>query len=106
MPTKLVKISRRAFKGCSSLSSIILPFGTESIELDAFADCSSLARIAIPRGIKELDEETFFGCDSLTDVSFGGTRERWESLLGGRALTLQRSDLSISTPKVTFMNIE
>ena len=107
LPTKLVKIGRRAFKGCSSLKSIILPVGVSVVGFDAFADCSSLARIAIPKDMRELeDEDVFGGCDALTDISFGGTKERWETLMRGRTLTVQRSDLSLSTPRVSFMNFE
>ena len=107
MTTKLVKIGRRAFKGCTSLASIILPIGVGIIGFDAFADCSSLSRIAIPKDIREIeDNDAFGGCDALTDISFGGTKERWESLLRGQALTLQKSDCTIATPRVAFMNIE
>ena len=107
MPTKLVKIGRRAFKNCVSLSSIILPIGTLSIGFDAFAGCSSLARIAIPKELQELeDNDIFGGCDRLTDISFGGTKEAWEKLMRGKTLTVQKSDLSLLTPKVSFMNLE
>jgi hypothetical protein len=107
LPTKLVKIGRRAFKGCSSLASIILPIGVGIIGFDAFADCTSLARIAIPKDLREIeDNDIFGGCDKLTDISFGGTKEKWESILRGQALTLQRSDCTVATPRVAFMNIE
>ena len=107
MPTKLVKIGRRAFKGCSSLASIILPIGVGVIGFDAFADCSSLARIAIPKDIREIEDfDIFGGCDSLTDISFGGSRERWEALMGRNILSVQKSDCTVSVPKVTFMNLE
>jgi hypothetical protein len=106
MPTKLVKIGRRAFKGCTSLDNIILPIGTKSIGLDAFADCTALRRIALPKELSDIeDEDAFGGCDNLTDISFGGTKEAWEMMLHGKTLTLQRSDLTVATPKVAFMNL-
>jgi hypothetical protein len=107
LPTKLVKIGRRAFKGCSSLANIILPVGTAVIGFDAFADCSSLGRIAIPKDLREIeDNDAFGGCDSLTEISFGGSKEKWESVLRGGILTVQKSDCSVSVPKITFMNLE
>ena len=107
MPQKLVKIGRRAFKGCSSLSSIILPLSCAVIGFDAFADCTSLGRIAIPQHMREIEDfDIFGGCDSLTDISFGGTKEKWDSLMRGNILTLQKSDCTISTPKISFMNLE
>ena len=106
MPTKLVKIGRRAFKGCSSLDNVILPINTKTIGFDAFADCTSLRRIAIPKDLSDIeDEDAFGGCDRLTDISFGGSKETWEMLLHGKTLTLQKSDCTISTPKVSFMNL-
>jgi hypothetical protein len=107
MPTKLVKIGRRAFKGCSSLTSIILPVSTAVIGFDAFADCSSLARIAIPKDFREIeDHEAFGGCDSLTEISFGGTKEKWEAIMRGNILSIQKSDCSVAIPKISFMNME
>jgi len=107
MPTKLVKIDRRAFKGCTSLQNLILPFGVRSIGFDAFADCSSLTRIAIPKDLMEIEDfDIFGGCDSLTEISFGGTKEKWESIMRRRALTLQKSDLTVVTPKISFMGLE
>ena len=106
LPTKLVKIGRRAFKGCSSLNNVILPIGVKSIGFDAFADCTSLKRIAIPKDIFELEDlDVFGGCDALTDISFGGSKEGWERLTRARALTVQHSDLSVFTPKISFMNL-
>ena len=107
MPTKLVKIGRRAFKGCTSLVNLILPFGVKTIGFDAFADCSALSRIAIPKDIFEIEDfDIFGGCDSLSEISFGGTKEKWEEIMRRRALTVQKSDLSVVTPKIIFMGLE
>ena len=51
------------------------------------------------------DEDAFGGCDSLTDISFGGTKEAWEMMLHGKTLTFQKSDCTVATPKVSFMNL-
>ena len=107
LPARLVKIGRRAFKGCSSLISIILPVGTLSIGFDAFSGCSLLGRIAIPKELTEFeDDEVFGGCDNLNSISYGGSREEWERLMRGKTLTLQKSDCSVLTPTVSFMNLK
>ena len=107
LPTKLVKIGRRAFKGCTSSTNIIHPVGTAVIGYDAFADCKSLARIAIPKDLREIEDfDAFGGCDNLTDISFGGSREKWEFVMRGNSLTIQRSDCTVSVPKIAFMNLE
>ena len=100
-------IGRRAFKDCTSLDQIILPIGLKSVGFDAFAGCTALRRIAIPRDIRELeDEEVFGGCDSLTEISFGGSQESWEMLCHGKALTVERTDATVHTPKIIFLNIK
>ena len=69
--------------------------------------CEAFSRIAIPKDLHEIEDfDAFGGCDALTDISFGGTRERWESVMRGKVLTVQKSDLSIYTPKLTFINLE
>ena len=52
------------------------------------------------------DEEIFDGCDSLTEISYGGSREAWESICHGRALTATRSDATPFTPKVIFLDLK
>ena len=107
MPVRLKKIGRRAFAGCTALRSLILPVATASIGLDAFFGCSLLSRIAIPKRLMELEDiELFNGCDSLTDISFGGDERLFENLTRGRTITVQRSDLTVHTPKITFMDLK
>ncbi len=67
---KLVKvINKRAFKGCSNLTSIIIPSGVTSIESEAFKGCSSLTSISIPDSVTSIEESAFEGCSSLTSIS-------------------------------------
>jgi hypothetical protein len=107
MPARLTKIGRRVFKGCTSLKSLILPVGVRSIGFDAFAGCSALSRIAIPKGVAEIeDDDIFSACDSLTEISYGGSREGWELLTHGKILTVEKSDCSLNTPKVVFLNLK
>jgi hypothetical protein len=66
-----------------------------------------LSRIAIPKDLNEFEDGDVFGsCDSLCEISFGGTKEGWERLMRGKALTLQKSDCTVLTPRVSFMNLE
>ena len=106
MPVRLKKIGRRAFAGCTSLKALILPVGTSSIGLDAFFGCSSLSRIAIPKRLIELEDiELFSGCDNLLEISFGGNEEMFNNLTRGKTITVQKSDLSVFTPKIIFMDL-
>ena len=77
------------------------------IGFDAFADCTSLSRIAIPKDLREIEDfDAFGGCDALSEISFGGSRERWEQIMRGNTLSIQKSDCSVSIPKISFMNLE
>jgi hypothetical protein len=81
--------------------------GTAVIGFDAFADCVSLSRIAIPKDLREIEDcDTFGGCYSLYDISFGGSKEKWESIMRGNTLSIQKSDCSVFIPKISFMNLE
>ena len=51
---KVVSIGASAFCDCSSLSSIALPDGLETIGEWAFYGCSSLSSIALPDGVKSI----------------------------------------------------
>jgi hypothetical protein len=77
------------------------------IGLDGFADCKSLRRLAIPKGVRELeDNEIFNGCDSLREISFGGSAEKWEMLLGGQTLTVPTASGALITPKIYFLDVK
>ena len=49
-----------AFAGCSSLMSVELHEGLETILGGAFGDCPSLCHIDIPDSVKEVDPGAFF----------------------------------------------
>lgn len=78
---KLVKvINKRAFKGCSNLTSIIIPSGVTSIGSEAFKSCSSLTSISIPDSVTSIEERAFSDCNGLTSVSIPNSVTRIEGL--------------------------
>ena len=60
----------RAFYGCSSLESIILPNSITTIEDDAFCGCSSLTSITIPSSVTLIESNAFQNCSSLANAYF------------------------------------
>ena len=66
------KIGSAAFWGCSSLTSIVIPEGSQltSIGQYAFEGCSSLTSIEIPNSVKSIGQYAFRDCSSLTTVTF------------------------------------
>lgn len=61
-------INTATFAHCSSLSTVTLPEGLESIANDAFMGCKSLERIEIPESCEIIEHTAFKDCTALTRV--------------------------------------
>lgn len=62
-------IPAEAFKGCNTLSAIILPETIQSIGNNAFENCLALTSIAIPEGVTTIGDFALYNCISLAEVS-------------------------------------
>ena len=76
----VTEIGYYAFKGCESLSSVVIPASVTEIGAEAFRECRSLSSVVIPEGVKKIGDWTFRECWSLSSVEFGGTMAQWESV--------------------------
>lgn len=63
LSNNLKKVS--GFYGCSSLTTMILPEGVESIEPLAFYGCSNLSSITIPSSLTTIKDNAFRQCSKL-----------------------------------------
>lgn len=63
-------ISSKAFQGCESLRSVILPNSVTSIGSEAFAGCTGLSSLIIPDSVTTIRSNAFSGCTSLAKISF------------------------------------
>ena len=64
LPDNINVIGKKAFSGCSSLSSIKIP-NASVIGDSAFEDCKSLTSVVIPEGVTSIGDDAFQGCESL-----------------------------------------
>lgn len=62
-------ISKNAFKGCNSLTNVILNNGVTSVGESAFADCTNLSSCEFGETIFEIGEKAFINCNNLSDFS-------------------------------------
>lgn len=68
IPNSVTSIGSYAFHGCSGLTSITIPNSVMSIGSEAFRGCSGLTSIEIPDGVMSITCGVFYGCSSLTSV--------------------------------------
>ena len=62
-------IGRYAFDDCISLTSIDIPNSIKSIGPNSFMNCGSLESVTIPDGVESIGEFAFNYCTNLTSVS-------------------------------------
>ena len=65
---EVTAIHPEAFRGCTSLTSVLLPEGLITIGGDAFAGCTSLSSVTLPEGLTAIEQAAFYGCTSLTSI--------------------------------------
>lgn len=62
--------------------SLVIPDGVKSVGYRAFAESEDLRNVYIPESVEEISC-AFERCNNLTAVFFGGSREKWESVMKG-----------------------
>ena len=68
IPSGVIRISERAFYGCSGLTDIEIPSSVTNIGNYVFSGCSGLIQIKLPTGVTVIGDFTFEGCSSLTRI--------------------------------------
>ena len=71
IPSTVKRIGGNAFMGCSSLATVTLNEGLESIGYDAFYS-TALTEVVIPSTVTEIGSSAFASCSTLTTVTFAG----------------------------------
>ena len=65
-------IGSEAFRGCTQLTSVMIPKSITSIEQYAFAECPGLTSIVIPDLVTVIADRIFYNCSNLKSVTISG----------------------------------
>lgn len=80
IPEGVTVVNSVAFYSCENIETITLPSTLESIGTNAFRRCNALKNVTIPDSVNKISSGSFLGCFELTDVYYGGTEEKWNTL--------------------------
>lgn len=70
IPEGVTAIAPRAFDGCTSIKSVVLPESLTEIGEGAFR-ATSIAKIEIGSGVEVVGKYAFYGCSALRDIYLG-----------------------------------
>lgn len=94
-PSHPVKLASETFYGCTGLTSVSLPEGTETIPMGLFAACIALSSVTLPSTLKEVGDSAFMFCAALgqVEVPEGVTRVGKNAFFGSgvRSVILPKS---------------
>ncbi len=62
-------IGTGAFAKCTTLKSVVIPYGVTSIGYQAFSECSNLTSVSIPSSVTSIGDSAFYLCTSLNDIT-------------------------------------
>lgn len=94
IPDSVKSIGKRAFLGCESLKTAVLPKALTRIEESLFEGCVLLESVNIPEGVTVLDARAFYGCNNLSVFTLPSTLQ----IIGDKAFSGCYSIVDIVIP--------
>ena len=71
IPDCVVTIGQEAFSGCTQLTSVTIMDGVATIGWYAFSGCAKLTAVTIPDSVTAIGKSAFSLCDNLSSVTIG-----------------------------------
>ncbi len=88
----VTRIGKGAFRGCSSLVSVVLPSKLRELEYDMFYNCTSLRSAQLPNGLKKIGSNAFYNCYSLSSITIPKTVRRIEESAFDECTNLEKTN--------------
>ena len=88
-----------AFKGCTGLTSIVIPDSVEEIGWNAFGGCTGLTSIVIGKMVKYFRGDAFAGCDNLQSICLLVEDPKQIEVGRGEELGAEQATLYVSATK-------
>lgn len=66
-------IPAEVFEGCTSLTSVTIPYGYTTIDAEAFKGCTNLTTVYLPSTITSIGAGAFKDCTNLQHIYYSGT---------------------------------
>ena len=76
----ITSIGYNAFKGRTSLTSVIFGNSLNTIGNYVFENCYGLTSVTIPNSAISIGEGAFISCRNLTSISYEGTISQWNAI--------------------------
>jgi hypothetical protein len=109
LPESLEQIGKKAFYGCTTLSSVLLPSTVKQFGDAAFRDCTQLKYVKIQEGVEQIPDVTFFGCTSLSRVLIPSTIKAIGNTAFERCAHLNNIELPVGLEQIgrdAFLGLE
>ncbi len=101
----VTQIHHGAFRGCTQITSVVLPETMEWIGDRAFCDCTGLTSVHLNEGLKMIEGCAFQNCD-LTSVVIPPNADMYEEVFEGctnlEKVTFEDSDRDLIVPPYCF----
>lgn len=98
MGVRVVEVASRAFDGCRTLTSVVIPEGVTTIWDGAFEDCVNLSEVSLPSSLTTIGLYAFGGCSGLTSVTIPSSVAKIESNAFDDCSGLQRINVEPGNP--------
>ena len=98
----VTEIGFETFRGCTGITSVVIPNSVTRINYSAFYGCTALKSISIPETVTYLGNEVFRSCTSLTSLTIPGNVEEigsnaFNGCTGLKSITIPQSVTSLGS---------